>query len=133
MASVLLEKAITIANTDPNPLLDAVFWSEVGITLEKGFIRDDVPTPPTSLLKNAGLGHAHIVQNKLIKEGEKYGEYPIPQSFDVFQTILGPEVDWPTDKKCVLMHTYSCFLNKKDLHDNLYRVATFRLIPASYV
>ena len=48
-ASYYLEKAIVMAPTDAQPLVDALYWQETSLYLEK----DD---PNLLMLKNAGLG-----------------------------------------------------------------------------
>jgi hypothetical protein len=64
--------------------LDAVYWQESSHLLEE--------RSPTSMLKNAGLGHLHIAQNKLIPSD---GPMPMVTS-DLFNTL--DRMKWPTEK-----------------------------------
>lgn len=58
-AAYFLEESIKIMNVDPYPLINAIYWLETSMLLEK-------PNPPPMLLKNTGLAHVHLVQNKAL-------------------------------------------------------------------
>jgi hypothetical protein len=81
-ASFLLEKAIAAANEDPAPLVYALYLIETAILFES-------PTVPSMLLKNAGLGHVHLVQNKLLKTEPRLSE---PEK-DIFNSL--DAIGWP--------------------------------------
>eukprot|EP00606_Chrysophyceae_sp_TOSAG23-5_P000375 GSChrysophyteH2.ASY1.ANO1.179.1 assembled CDS len=85
-ASFYLEIAIPVADKDPAPLANAVYWLETALILEK---LDSSKKVPTSLYKNAGLGHLHLVQNALLDDKE-----PLPLDGDYFNTAEG--IGWPT-------------------------------------
>jgi hypothetical protein len=87
-AAYFLESAIAVSSVDPIPLIEAAYWLETAILLEKN-------NPSTILLKNAGLAHVHLVQNKLIDSLNLNGGYPMPMS-DIFQTI--ELLNWPISK-----------------------------------
>lgn len=59
-AAYLLEKAIADQATQPELLIDAMYFLESAIVIEE---QGDTPVPWT-LLKNAGLAHFHIAKNK---------------------------------------------------------------------
>lgn len=75
----------------------------MSIRLEKSFlpVEGGPPVPPTSLLKNVGLGHAHLVQSKTVVEGDAFGEYQLPRSNGIFPPSMqgSPPIDWPIDRR----------------------------------
>jgi hypothetical protein len=96
VAAFHLEKALKIASTNPAPLIDAVYWIEAALELDAAF-HSDTLQQPSSLLKNAGLAHAHLVQNKLIKDEHSGGALQLPLSYDVLRPLIGHHVSWPTE------------------------------------
>ncbi len=100
----LLDNAIKIANTDPLPLVEAIYFLESCIYLERGVantsthskispyssVNDPNAKISALLLKNAGLGHVHLVQNKLLNDHDSESYEPIN---DLFQTL--DEINWP--------------------------------------
>lgn len=83
-SSYFLSTAINIAATVPQPLVDALYFIETAYYLEGN------ETSPTSLYKNLGLAHVHLVQNKLLSEDI------IPQpTKDIFQSL--EKIGWPKD------------------------------------
>lgn len=82
-AAYLLLTAIPIANQDPQPLLEAVYWLESAIALEGG-----EQAVATGVLKNAGLGHVHLIQNKVLDNA-----HPLPQPQDLLGSLS--RVHWP--------------------------------------
>ncbi len=103
MSAYLLEKAIPYASNDPLPLLDATFWFEVSMSLEKSFIEDPLSKNrdfPAGLLKNAGLAHVNLIQAKKITEGKLHGELQLPASYAVFQGYKEAEsIAWPVNSR----------------------------------
>lgn len=101
VAAYLLEQAIPLTTTQSETLMDAIYWLEVSVALEKSFpSKPGGPLiPPTSLLKNAGLGHAHLVQSKTVHEGATVGEFELPMSYKLFSELLQEPIDWPVDRK----------------------------------
>ncbi|RYH19587.1 DUF2723 domain-containing protein [archaeon] len=83
-ASYYLDVAIKTAGRDAKALVDAVYWLETSLYLEGGLANS-----PSGLLKNAGLGHVHLVQNKALKESE-----PLPLPLDVHNST--EHIQWPT-------------------------------------
>ena len=82
-AAFHLQSAIPVAAVDPSALLEAVYWLETSVILEEG-------DPMTSLLKNAGLSHLHLLQNKAVKQA---GNLPTP-ALDIFQSL--GVIKWPS-------------------------------------
>lgn len=94
-AAYLLESAIYIANSDPQPLVDAIYWLETSVLLEQtgaNGLERNLSAVPASLLKNAGLGHVHLIQNKMLN-----ASMPLLFSFDFFQS--GRTIGWPSKKR----------------------------------
>lgn len=113
IAAYLLEQSIPLTATDSAPLQDAIYWLEVSLRMEMSFIPSNggPPRAPTSLLKNAGLAHAHLVQSKTVVEGEALGEFSLPSSAaaaDVFSLVLlgGEPIYWPIDARCVMLKLF---------------------------
>ena len=118
-AAVLLETALEEAKVDPYPLINAVYWLESACTFEqegplvlpRNLRPSDEPPPPQlgmlkncpgALMKNAGLGHVHLVQNPLLSNPEWHTKFPdllreaLPMPIsDVFHTIETGSVKWP--------------------------------------
>lgn len=87
-AAFYLEAGIQVAKDDPVPLTNAVYWLEAAVVLETSH----GGKAPSSLLKNAGLGHLHLVQSLLLKE-----KVPLVLDEDLFG--IEDYVEWPTDKR----------------------------------
>eukprot|EP00605_Chrysophyceae_sp_TOSAG23-4_P001021 GSChrysophyteH1.ASY1.ANO1.1122.1 assembled CDS len=86
-AAFFLESSISVASTDPAPLCNAVYWLESAILLETV----DKGEVPTSLHKNAGLGHLHLVQSSNFDD-----TLPLPLDGDWFNSA--ESIGWPTAK-----------------------------------
>ena len=87
--SYYLEIAIKVAQIDIMPLVDALYWLESSLLLERA---SPDPKKPLSysLLKNTGLAHVHLIQAKLI---DSAAALPLPVR-DLFQTLKF--MNWPT-------------------------------------
>ena len=96
VAAFFLEKALKVASQNASPLIDAVYWIEAALELDAAFHNESLQQP-SALLKNAGLAHAHLVQNKLIKDGDN-GALELPQSYDIFETLIGHHIGWPAER-----------------------------------
>jgi hypothetical protein len=84
MGAQALEMAIPRANENPNPLIYAVYLLETAISFEINARSD----PSPALLKNAGLGHIHMVQNKKLPSDK----LPFP-AYDLFGSLK--VMEWP--------------------------------------
>lgn len=71
-------------NDDPLPLIHSIYWLESSMILE-------VPNISPMLLKNTGLAHVHLVQNKAVKA---FGSTLPPPLTDFFNTL--DKIDWPS-------------------------------------
>lgn len=78
-AAYMLIAAIKVANVDAKPLIHAVYWLETAYLL-------DGKNCGSALLKNAGLGHVHLIQNKVLKSFK-------PPKVDLFHSLEG--IQWP--------------------------------------
>jgi hypothetical protein len=102
------------------PLLHAVYGLESAILYEikaeqetakvlsfpRIGVKEDIfrPTPPTSLLKNTGLAHVHLMKNMILSKGpDGVGSSTTQAKFlpsidrDVFGTL--EEIKWPSSSK----------------------------------
>ena len=69
--------------------------------LETAYYLEGPVTTPTSLLKNLGLGHVHLIQNNLLNEEI----IPLP-AVDLFDSLN--KINWPTTGRyCQFMIFYS--------------------------
>ena len=88
----MLLAALTTFDTDIQPLIDAVYWLESSYYLEV----EDGSRVPSSLLKNVGLAHVHLIQNpilaKLVNPKRIINNLPKP-SIDYFKTL--DLIEWP--------------------------------------
>lgn len=93
-ASYFLEKAISIEQSDPNPLLQSIYWLETALHFESSH-PEDVKTvgKVTMLLKNTGLAHLHLVRNTLIAAASPM---PYPVIRDVLSSL--DRLNWTTKK-----------------------------------
>jgi hypothetical protein len=80
---------VNIANQDPQPLIDAIYWIETVYRLE------GEESTPTSLLKNGGLAHLHLVQNKVLAV-DYHDSHRLAPTKDIFHTLKA--IDWPQQK-----------------------------------
>ncbi len=88
-SAYLLLTAQSVAAADANPLVHAIYWLESALAME------GLNHSATSLLKNVGLGHVHLVQNKLLS-GIASGLLPAPDH-DIFGSL--ETIAWPKDKE----------------------------------
>ena len=70
--------------------------------MESEFIDGGNHKLPIALLKNAGLSHVHLVQNKLIHNDPGSG-LDFPPSFGVLSSFLRRNVTWPTQTRSALL------------------------------
>ena len=84
-AAYMLSSAIVSAKDDADPIISAVYWLESAIALEIG----SGHKPSSPLLKNAGLGHLHLIQNSKLST-----EILLPIPNDTFNTL--GTINWPT-------------------------------------
>jgi hypothetical protein len=82
LSSYLLSVAIPMANENNRPLIEAVYF------IESAHYFEGNDSTPTSLLKNLGLAHLHLVQNKLLSDNY----LPKPKK-DLFHTLK--IMEWP--------------------------------------
>lgn len=75
----MLIAAIKSAKVDAKPLVYAVYWLETAYWLEG-------EECGSALLKNAGLSHVHLIQNKILKTLK-------PPTVDLFHSLSA--IDWP--------------------------------------
>jgi hypothetical protein len=87
-AAYFLEAAIRVETVDNMPLINAVYWLESALLLENMGGNE----PSSSLYKNAGLGHLHLVQNLKLDESQ-----PLPLDGDWFNSAQA--IGWPTGQK----------------------------------
>lgn len=142
----LLDNAIKIANVDPLPLVEAIYFLESCIYLERGVanisahskispyssVNDQNAKISALLFKNAGLGHVHLVQNKLLNDHDSDLYEPIN---DLFQTvdaikwpINGSIKKWSSDRFLVLWGSFLSHPDAKQDHQyetikNIYEKA----------
>lgn len=111
-AAFLLESALKVASKDYKPLVSAVYFLESAIAYENNTILSGNSTgngPSTSLLKNAGLGHVNLIQNKLISNG---GGLSLPMKKDILLT--SKLINWPSQRyynSSSSSSSYSYFIN----------------------
>ena len=74
-----LDSAIKVAHLNYKPLVNAIYFLESAIIIDEH--------ASTSLLKNVGLGHIHLIQNKIIGKS-----LPKPKN-DIFHSI--EKIGWP--------------------------------------
>lgn len=86
-AGYYLDLAIQTAANDSLPLVDAVYWLESAIAMEEA-AQPDFTKLMYILYKNSGLGHVHLVQNKLLGE-----QVLPPPAHDHFRTL--DTMGWP--------------------------------------
>jgi hypothetical protein len=84
LSSYLLSIAVQRANEDVVPLIDATYYIESTYYLEGN------ASTPSSLLKNLGLAHLHLVQNKILNDSIL--PKPSRDFFNTLEAIQWPEV-----------------------------------------
>lgn len=89
-AAYLLESALKVSASDYSPLVLAVYFLESALCYEGG-VNSTLKYPSTALLKNAGLAHVNLIQNKLIPSSA----LPFPTR-DIFSTI--EHIGWPKNR-----------------------------------
>ena len=84
-----MQSAIDTASVNAQPLVDAVYFLESSYNFEG-------EAAPTSLLKNVGLAHVHLIQNSLLsKKDDKHrsvNNLQLP-SVDYFHSL--DDIEWP--------------------------------------
>jgi hypothetical protein len=85
-----LEAALKVAATDYKPILNAVYVLESTIYFERSI---EGGKPSSALLKNTGLAHVNLIQNKLIPQSNKL---PKPMG-DIFNTTS--QIEWPLNEE----------------------------------
>jgi hypothetical protein len=116
-ASFRLMKAIETAATDPDSLIEAVYFIEYAAYLEMS--RNN--SVPTFVLKNLGLGHVHLIQNKAIPDDR----LPPPKVdfFRILPALSWPAKDWKTWSSDRFVSSWGQFLKRKDAKsDSQYKV-----------
>ena len=92
-AAFLLESALKVSSTDYKPLVYALYFLESAIAYENNTISKNSMGPSTSLLKNTGLGHVNLIQNKLVPNG---GGLFLPKNKDILLT--SKKINWPSQR-----------------------------------
>ena len=101
-SSFFLQIAISEAKQDPLGLVDSVYWLESTLFFEGGVNG----SATTSLLKNTGLAHVNMIQNKLLPSDS----LPNRPLGDVLNTLQ--HINWPTTR----------YLLEKRIPDVLYKL-----------
>lgn len=83
-SAYFLSSAIKVADVDSNPLVLSVYW------LESAYLMEGINCP-SSLLKNAGLSHIHMIQNKLLTNKK------LKTPKDIFNSLEA--MGWPKTKE----------------------------------
>jgi hypothetical protein len=91
-AAYLLEAALKVSTKDCRPLVSAVYFLESAIHFEGGIQSNRSKGPSTALLKNTGLAHVNLIQNKLAP----VSALPLPNNKDIFSTAQ--EIKWPVER-----------------------------------
>ena len=87
-----METALKISSVDYKPLVFAVYFLESAIHYEGGLHSNSSKIPSTALLKNTGLAHVNLIQNKLVPASS----LPLPNKKDIFSSV--PGIKWPADR-----------------------------------
>lgn len=80
-SAALLDYAIKEASTQPWPLLFAVYFLEVTLTIDEN--------AAASVFKNAGLAHIHLIQNKHFSQLDSLPH----KNLTLFQNLTN--IRWP--------------------------------------
>jgi hypothetical protein len=107
-SSYLLATAIPYANSDPRPLIESVYLVESAVYME------GESEAPTSLLKNLGLAHVHLIQNKVLTGDDSI--QPKDDYLRLLEKISWPEngVKWKDWSANRFQHAWGLFLQRKD-------------------
>ncbi len=92
-AAFLLESALKVASKDYQPLIAAIYFLESAIYLES--VSNSTRGLSAGLLKNAGLAHVNLIQNKLVPSNGNNG-YPLPYGKDILFT--SDKINWPFNR-----------------------------------
>jgi hypothetical protein len=109
-AAYRLELAIAHEKVDVQPLIDAMYWIETAVLL------DGKENVMTSVLKNAGLAHIHLIQNPILS-GRQSLELPTNDVFDSVKLLSWPVANddswklWCSQK---FLHYWGLFLERPD-------------------
>jgi hypothetical protein len=109
-AAYRLELAIAHEKSQLQPLIDAMYWIETAVLL------DGENNVMSSVLKNAGLAHIHLIQNPLLSS---HSSLPLPSN-DVFNSVN--ILNWPVSANdswkiwCSqkFLHYWGLFLERPD-------------------
>jgi hypothetical protein len=82
----MLIAALKVADTNAKPLIRAVYWLESAYVLEGA-------SCGTGLLKNIGLSHVHLIQNKVLSKKKNKMKALKPPADDMFHTLQA--MKWP--------------------------------------
>lgn len=91
-SSFFLQLSIPEAKQDPTSLVKSVYWLESALHFEGGV----KGSASSALLKNIGLAHVNLIQNKLLPQDAALPARP-------FDDVLGTleHIGWPTSAKYV--------------------------------
>jgi hypothetical protein len=94
-SSFFLQLAIAEAKKDPTSLVESIYWLESTLLYEGGLTNSSASS---SLLKNIGLAHVNLIQNKLIPQNT-----PLPAK--PFGDVLGTlrDINWPTTSRYLIV------------------------------
>jgi hypothetical protein len=89
-SSFYLQLAINEAKKNPASLVQSIYWLESALYYEGGLNG----SASSALLKNIGLAHVNLIQNKLLPAGSSLPSRP-------FDDVLGTleHIDWPTSAR----------------------------------
>lgn len=98
-SSFFLQLAIPEAAVDPASLVRSVYWLESALQYEGGL---NSSSASSALLKNTGLAHVNLIQNKQMAADAALMSRP-------FDDVLGTlqDIKWPTTARYVAHNTVS--------------------------
>mmetsp|Transcript_21047 Transcript_21047/g.30398 ORF Transcript_21047/g.30398 Transcript_21047/m.30398 type:complete len:795 (-) Transcript_21047:201-2585(-) len=110
-AAFYLEVALKTASQDYRPLVNAVYWLESAVYYEGGEVHGN---PSAALLKNTGLAHVNLIQNKLFAS-DKALPRPMNDILGSLEGIGWPVSDrWKTWSTERFIETWGQFLNRAE-------------------